>query len=141
MSSIISTIERADRAVSPVIGVVLLVGITVLLAATIAALVLGMGSTPSVAPHVDWQFEPQNDTMLLIAHGGGDAVDGGNVRIVGEAVHDDLTLDDIGDGVWRTGTSANVTVDPTVADPTVRLVWDTGGNNQLILAEYAIPST
>lgn len=140
MSSKASNPERTDRAVSPVIGVVLLVGITVLLAATIAALVLGMGSTPAVAPHVDWQFELDENSTLTITHGGGDSVDGGNVRVVGEAVTDGLTLDAYGVKSWRTGTSERFPVDTDAADLTVRLIWDTRGNNQVILAEYTIPS-
>lgn len=140
MSSTASNPEPAERAVSPVIGVVLLVGITVLLAATIAALVLGMGSTPGVAPHVDWQFELEDDANLTIAHGGGDVVDGSNVRIVGEAVPDGLTLDEHGVAIWRTGTSDTFPVDTDAADLTLRLIWDTGDNNQIILAEYVIPA-
>ncbi len=42
--------SRNEEAVSPVIGVILMVAITVILAAVIAAFVFGLGGTQSAAP-------------------------------------------------------------------------------------------
>jgi flagellin-like protein len=46
-----------DRGVSPVIGVILMVAITVILAAVIAAFVLGLGDTNSTAPSVTFDYD------------------------------------------------------------------------------------
>jgi flagellin-like protein len=46
-----------DDAVSPVIGVILMVAITVILAAVIAAFVLGLGDTNDVAPNTSFEYD------------------------------------------------------------------------------------
>ncbi len=66
---------KNDEAVSPVIGVILMVAITVILAAVIAAFVFGMG-TPTKAPQVQLKFTATNVSTgtdsLKISHDGGD---------------------------------------------------------------------
>ncbi len=67
---------KNDEAVSPVIGVILMVAITVILAAVIAAFVFGMG-TPTKAPQVQLKFIATNSSTagtdtLTISHDGGD---------------------------------------------------------------------
>jgi flagellin-like protein len=61
---------KNDEAVSPVIGVILMVAITVILAAVIAAFVFGMGP-PVKAPQTQLKFSA-NATGLKINHDGGD---------------------------------------------------------------------
>ena len=56
-----------DDAVSPVIGVILMVAITVILAAVIAAFVLGLGDTNDVAPNTSFEY----DYTDIQASGGG----------------------------------------------------------------------
>jgi flagellin-like protein len=67
-----------DDAVSPVIGVILMVAITVILAAVIASFVLGLGGQTQVSPTADFTFnyEPgsSNDGNLTITHNSGDAI-------------------------------------------------------------------
>ncbi|ATU07819.1 type IV pilin [Methanohalophilus portucalensis] len=71
---------KRDDAVSPVIGVILMVAITVILAAVIAAFVFGMGS-PEVSPQAslmtdDIKFDNSNDNAsIYIDHQGGDKID------------------------------------------------------------------
>ena len=48
---------RDDNAVSPVIGVILMVAITVILAAVIASFVLGLGDQNNPAPTADFNFD------------------------------------------------------------------------------------
>ncbi|SDK70850.1 type IV pilin [Natronorubrum texcoconense] len=85
-----------ERAVSPVIGVILMVAITVILAAVIAAFVLDIGddmgdSSPSaqigydtnsafnVSP--DAGTEDEDDVLGTISHEGGDALDADELEI------------------------------------------------------------
>lgn len=69
-----------DRAVSPVIGVILMVAITVILAAVIGTFVLGLGDQVSqTTPNASFQFDyekndiTENDS-LEVTHGGGDTI-------------------------------------------------------------------
>ena len=70
-----------DDAVSPVIGVILMVAITVILAAVIAAFVLGIGSSDDVAPQssIDFEFDESMDNGdvesldFVVRHSSGDS--------------------------------------------------------------------
>uniref|UniRef100_A0A7C4S6B2 Type IV pilin n=1 Tax=Geoglobus ahangari TaxID=113653 RepID=A0A7C4S6B2_9EURY len=76
--------EKDERAVSPVIGVILMVAITVILAAVIASFVLGMGgklvATPPQAqlavfddPKTDTAIDAdKNSSLVRLQHRGGD---------------------------------------------------------------------
>ena len=73
-----------DDAVSPVIGVILMVAITVILAAVIASFVLGLGDSQETAPNVSFNFDyDESDGNLTVTKSGGDAIDGNNVYIRG----------------------------------------------------------
>ncbi len=61
---------KNDEAVSPVIGVILMVAITVILAAVIAAFVFGMGP-PTKAPQAQLKITATT-ASLKITHDGGD---------------------------------------------------------------------
>ncbi|AQL41759.1 hypothetical protein BV210_03065 [Halorientalis sp. IM1011] len=73
-----------DDAVSPVIGVILMVAITVILAAVIASFVLGLGGSQQQTPQASfsWDYEkhdvsPDNDTdvgVVTISHDSGDSI-------------------------------------------------------------------
>ena len=72
---------REKKGVSPVIGVILMVAITVILAAVIASFVFGMGSKIKAAPNVQLvlsdaedKLDSQNDVILYIEHYGGDTL-------------------------------------------------------------------
>ncbi|MFC5277780.1 type IV pilin [Halorubrum rubrum] len=74
--------EADDRAVSPVIGVILMVAITVILAAVIGTFVLGLGDSlgdnqPTAQLNLD-----VNDSAVIITHDGGDPISSGDLEIV-----------------------------------------------------------
>ncbi len=62
-----------DRAVSPVIGVILMVAITVILAAVIGTFVLGLGENVQSTPQAKFAFDYQSDNVT-VTHEGGDAI-------------------------------------------------------------------
>jgi flagellin-like protein len=64
--------KNNEEAVSPVIGVILMVAITVILAAVIAAFVFGM-SPPPKAPTVQLRISA-TDASIILAHNGGDSL-------------------------------------------------------------------
>lgn len=87
---------KEDDAVSPVIGVILMVAITVILAAVIASFVLGLGGTEDPAPtptlewsqvdtHADINDASAND-VVVIDITGGDAFDAGPMEIHGDGL-------------------------------------------------------
>jgi flagellin-like protein len=122
-----------EKAVSPVIGVILMVAITVILAAVIGTFVLGLGdSVQDTAPQTQFSFDYTQNTSqsgtdlyqtddpsggpLTIAHDGGDTVDGTRL-----SVNDD---DGASVSPFTGSVSAGTTVEPAVgSDDTVRVVW------------------
>ncbi|MES3161319.1 MAG: type IV pilin N-terminal domain-containing protein [Halorubrum sp.] len=76
--------DTDDRAVSPVIGVILMVAITVILAAVIGTFVLGLGdqlgdNQPTAQVGIDLD---QEANALTIEHNGGDSIDSEALRVV-----------------------------------------------------------
>lgn len=76
-----------DDAVSPVIGVILMVAITVILAAVIATFVLGLGdSLSNSAPQATFSFDysdtdDSTNDVLTITHNGGDSIEAARLTI------------------------------------------------------------
>jgi flagellin-like protein len=73
-----------DDAVSPVIGVILMVAITVILAAVIASFVLGLGDTTQTTPTASFGFDYEDGSGVDITHGGGDTITASELHIRGE---------------------------------------------------------
>ena len=76
--------RRNEEAVSPVIGVILMVAITVILAAVIAAFVFGLGGSQEKAPTASIVVANNPDTTtydLKISHKGGDTLKGGDWKL------------------------------------------------------------
>ncbi|OYR41459.1 hypothetical protein DJ82_05225 [Halorubrum sp. Ib24] len=73
-----------DRAVSPVIGVILMVAITVILAAVIGTFVLGLGDSlgdSQPTAQLDVSFDTDTDTVT-IEHNGGDRIDSDSLEVI-----------------------------------------------------------
>lgn len=62
--------QPGDRAVAPIVGVSLLIGITVILAAVIGGVVLGLGVGPAGAPQATLSFDVVEDEVVVIHEGG-----------------------------------------------------------------------
>ncbi len=99
------TDEEGERAVSPVIGVILMVAITVILAAVIASFVLGLGDTDDPAPSIVFETEDNvsdEDPNFEISITSGDSdADASELAIVidGEEASDwESEADDLGAG-------------------------------------------
>lgn len=65
---------NSEEAVSPVIGTILMVAITVILAAVIAAFVFDVG-VPKQAPTANIQFHDVDKDNITLRHLGGDTID------------------------------------------------------------------
>ncbi|MBC9985747.1 type IV pilin [Haloferax sp. Atlit-47N] len=71
-----------DDAVSPVIGVILMVAITVILAAVIGTFVLGLGEQTATAPQASFSFDYENNSAGASS---GDGVQGDVLKITHES--------------------------------------------------------
>jgi len=96
MISKLKAVLDDDRGVSPVIGVILMVAITVILAAVIGTFVLGLGDSLEQAPQAQLDAE-YDGTNIVLNHNGGDSLSAG-----------DLTV------TWGGGTSASLSNDLSV---------------------------
>lgn len=109
-------VARVERAVSPVIGVVLMVAIVVGLAATMGVFAMGFGDDPATRqPNIDFTFEFHDDAgangedALDIIHDGGETVEvadgndaltlaAGDLYIVADYPYEDDTFTGGGSG-------------------------------------------
>ena len=140
-----------DDAVSPVIGVILMVAITVILAAVIASFVLNLGGNQSTTPQASFEFEYSEDGAtgtfedgspsgtLDITHQSGDSIQASRLTIIDE---EDNSVDgDTSDG-WdvtqvSSGDVASVAVD---SDDTIRIIYtDDSGEDSTTLATWEGP--
>jgi len=133
-----------ERAVSPVIGVILMVAITVILAAVIASFVLGLGGEQDVAPTATFDFDyDSDDEAITITHTGGDNIPEDELYVRGEQLDGNA-------GVWDGDTSAEIDETSAVSsgdswnfdlkssshsEYVVRVVWEaTSGSSSSELA-------
>ena len=121
-----------DSAVSPVIGVILLVAITVILAAIVAAFAFGMVgnvSQPKIAAATAQQ--PTWDTIIVTYHGGQDA----NSLINLTVSINDSTVGTLGNatGILGVGASGSFTGTYSGKDHVVGIAEFTDGTAQVIL--------
>jgi len=126
-----------DRAVSPVIGVILMVAITVILAAVIGTFVLGLGDqVQTTSPSASFSFDfSSNGNTLTITHDGGDGIAANELVLRGDLDSNDNgeawadRASGIGDTV-RAGDSATVADDGDYdwddysEGDGVRVVWE-----------------
>jgi flagellin-like protein len=139
-----------DRAVPPVVGVMLMVAITVILAAVVGTVAVGFTdrfeqSTPQTSfgfeydagttAGVDCSFDVTDDSdagTLTVAHESGEAIDGDQLYLLTDAGEAEWKADCDNSDTVSTGDSIDVAVD---ADQTLRVVWkaEDGGQTKTIV--------
>ena len=145
-----------DRAVSPVIGVILMVAITVILAAVIGTFVLGLGEGVQSTPQAKFAFDYQNSN-LTVTHEGGAAISAEELSVTAstdfdwyndsapgwETVSDNTeTFSTMGvDSEVSAGTSVKLGNNGNDFDSaTVRVVWsDTDTDKSATLGKWSGP--
>jgi len=144
-----------DRGVSPVIGVILMVAITVILAAVIGAFVIGLGDQASEsAPQASFSFDYDETDNVTITHEGGDRIENTNIRIAIDNLETDPAGEDINvsswgnnDGQITAGSSFDVVndaenveasgFDNVESGDSVRVIWEGGdSSNTLRTSEF-----
>ena len=143
-----------DDAVSPVIGVILMVAITVILAAVIASFVLGLGDqAQQTTPQASFAFDYEQGTSLTITHDGGDSIQANEIYIRGDTTSGDTidatwgTLAGIGSSDVRAGNSVVLDnsggQDDAIPDDNydIRVVYQSQeGDNSATLAQDSGPN-
>ncbi|WP_411969045.1 type IV pilin [Haloferax sp. YSSS75] len=126
-----------SRAVSPVIGVILMVAITVILAAVIGTFVLGLGDqVGDNAPQASFSFDYDNSVAgsetLTITHESGDAIPASQVTVVADsgAMGTDWPDDQInaGESYVLNGAQSN--------GDTVRVIWTSDNGDSATLQKW-----
>jgi len=125
-----------DSAVSPVIGVILMVAITVILAAVIATFVLGLGDQVSdTAPQASFDFDYEDggagsdfggsgsDGNVTVTHTGGASIQADRLGLTG-GVDGSVKWDEGGFGSSSEITAGNSVDYLMDSDDTVRVTWE-----------------
>jgi len=147
-----------DDAVSPVIGVILMVAITVILAAVIATFVLGLGdqvsnTSPQASFSFEWNGASGEEATLTITHDGGETIQAQNLYIRGSDgtvsggtdANFGQTWDTYADG--SVGATSEIqagmktTVENVDSDAEASLVWQSAtGDSSTTLKEWTGPT-
>ncbi|WP_276247913.1 type IV pilin N-terminal domain-containing protein [Haladaptatus sp. YSMS36] len=133
-----------EDAVSPVIGVILMVAITVILAAVIGTFVLGLGDqVGDTGPQTQFSFDYDGSDILTITHESGDKIKAseitikdadGDINVAWGASSSFVTAGDSVDvGSSGLGSTAVET------DDTVRLIWQSGSSDSSTLQKWEGP--
>jgi flagellin-like protein len=119
------------RAVSPVLGVALLIAITVILAGVIGFVVLGVGSGNTDGPSASLVA----DDLDTIVHKGGDELDTADVTVMVNGASSAYTVTG-GDAILNSGEEITITTSPAAGD-SIRVVWnDPNSDREVLLAEF-----
>lgn len=123
--------SNADyRAVSPVIGVILMVAITVILAAVIGTFVLGLGDQlGDTAPQASFTIDGENGSHVNVTKTGGQTIDSADLTL---SVNGERASDSISQGDWQTGEQKSIKYDGISGSSgdgaTIRLIHDPSGS-------------
>ena len=116
-----------DRAVSPVIGVILMVAITVILAAVIGTFVLGLGDQlGDTAPQASFTVDSNNSSVVNITKTGGQTIDSADLTL---SVNGERESSAIDQGDWQTGEQKSISYSNSPGEgATIRIIHDPSGN-------------
>ncbi|MFW5999964.1 MAG: type IV pilin [Halorubrum sp.] len=119
-----------DRAVSPVIGVILMVAITVILAAVIGTFVLGLGDQlGDSAPQASFEIDGNNDSHINVTKTGGQTLDTDDLTL---SIDGERANESISDDEWSSGEQKSLNYDSIDPEPdaeaTVRIIHDPSGS-------------
>ena len=137
-----------DDAVSPVIGVILMVAVTVVLSAAIGAFVLDIGSAvteqqPNAVIEFEYDIDPAADNAVLLRHTGGDELATSALRVTvdgtvaWEAGSPKGTFGAPGPNDWTDGVTSGdelrIVEDAKISESSsVQLVWQEGQRSSII---------
>lgn len=127
-----------ERAVSPVVGVALLIAVAVILAAVIGAVVLGLGTGGVETPQAQMQAD-YNSTAdeWTIDHNGGEPIPADHIVFVDASGN---TYDMTAETGYTSGgeMTAGETATVTVASDELTVIWDDpNSDSETVLEEFS----
>jgi len=144
-------LSRDDDAISSVLGVVLMVAVTIILAAVIGTFVLGIGSElTDSSPSASWEFSENvnasaSNSTVTILHASGEKVDASTLEVTigGKTAYADGSAENgytVEDGKWGDPVTASdrlvVTGNTTeMKGRMVRLYWSNGDSSSILADE------
>lgn len=135
-------LRNDDRAVPPVVGVILMVAITVILAALVGGFVLGVGQDQGPAPRANFDFDWDGSSLTIIYEGGDSFTtdNTGNLSVVADSGRNAWS----GGGNWTSAApvTAGDSYQPgfVTSGDTVRIIWTSpDGEDQFILGRFKVP--
>ena len=145
----------ADDAVSSVIGVILMVAVTVILAAVVATFVLGLGEQVSdAAPETTFDFDFDEDSdaedswgnnksngegLLTITHIGGPTIDASLLSVTGSSAVSADDYDDFSEALDQMSAGDSVSIWMNSED-SISVVWtNPGGTQSSVLRSFDGP--
>jgi flagellin-like protein len=149
----IRNILTDEDAVSPVIGVILMVAITVILAAVIGTFVLGLGGNVESTPQAQFTHDQVNKSYITFTHDGGDSIPSDTVSftVSGSTSVNSPPGDwvDSGDGeitagddnaIGTSGANADVETSGQFSDgDTIRLIYSSpNSDNTATISQYTV---
>lgn len=120
-----------DRAVSPVIGVVLMVAVVVILAAVIGAFVLGLGGEQQDAPQAAFSYDAETGFVTMQS---GEAIPSDQLTVEGGA-----TFTGSGDGGTVVAGDASGAASDANSDGQIDVIWTSpDGGDSAVLTSFNV---
>lgn len=128
-----------ERAVSPVISVILMVAVTVILASVVSVFGLGLGEGLSnPAPSANFGYEVLDNGDIQVTHESGTTLNGDQLRFAGAAL-EKTSFGGISEWSGNVESGDSATVDVRGGE-TLQLIWQSpNGDSTATLAEYDVP--
>ena len=135
----ITQLFKDEKAVSPVIGVILMVAITVILAAVIGTFVLNLGQgLNQSAPQASFGFDYANDSVD-VTHESGDTIDAERLNVTSSVALTATTS--FADSVGAGDTATYELDSGEWSGETVRVVWESqDGSSSATLSRSTAPT-
>lgn len=119
-------IQADRRGLSSVVGVLLMVAVTVILATTVGVFVFDIGEeSTDISPQIGWEYD-YNDGNVTATFINGDETDAAYLTIEGDCAVSSLSHTGTVDG----GTSIRIGDSCAPSNETLRIIWNSPENNQ-----------
>lgn len=114
--------DKNSEAVSPVIATILMVAVTVVIAAVVYTYVGGMGSSKESTPTVSLSAEGRNGNTITLKHDGGDELQWSDLKILIDG--SEISSNDYGTGTFSVGEEQDIKDDASSGTSyTVKVIY------------------
>jgi FlaG/FlaF family flagellin (archaellin) len=133
---------RQDDGASPVVGIILLVGITIILGAVFAVFVLDIGeSTENNTPKASFSFSEEPCEGVRVTYQSGDAVNGDRVYFTGAAMEYNK-IGSVTNWAGKDLEAGDSVIVEAIPGEKMRVNWDSEvGGSSAVLADFKVPET